>query len=194
MDKKHTVYAFAHPDTALVHYIGVTTHTPRTRYSQIKYGYKRGQFQEVGAWLLSLGEREPSIITLEAGTPDGINGEKRWIALFRQMGAPLCNKSDGGQGTNGVLHTEEWKKNNSRLLTGQKRSEETKAKIAASKVGKPRADLAERNKSNRRFTSEQITDIKQLVDNRVPMKEIGLKYGVSASLVHMIKSGKRYAS
>lgn len=194
MERKHTVYAFAHPDTAQVHYIGVTTHTPRTRYAQIKYGYKRGQFQEVGAWLVSLGDREPNIITLEAATPDGINGEKRWIALFREMGAPLLNKSAGGQGTNGVLHSEAWKQNNSKIQTGRKRSEETKAKIAASKVGKARPDLAERNKSNRGLSPEDLIEIRVMLDEGYSMKDIGTSFGVSGSLICMIKSGKRYAT
>lgn len=196
MEKNYTIYALCDPDTTAVRYIGATRISPRIRYSQIKYGYKRGQFQDVGAWVWALiaDDKEPLIVILEEGAQDGINGEKRWIAAYRASGADLFNKSAGGQGTNGVLHTEEWKRANSLIHTGMKRSEETKAKIAASKVGKPRPDLAARNKSNRSLSPEDLAEIRSMLDEGFTMKDIGTSFEVSAGLICMIKSGKRYAS
>lgn len=192
----YSIYGLTDPDTGAVRYIGATRVSASARFSQIKYGYKRGQFQDIGAWIWALAEsgKAPGIIILEQGTPDGINGEKRWIAAHRQAGAQLFNKSDGGQGTNGVMHTEEWKLNNSKILTGLKRTQETKDKIAASKIGKPRPDLASRNISNRSLSPADIAEIRSMLDEGYTMKDIGASFGVSGALICLIKSGKRYAS
>ena len=61
------------------------------------------------------------------------------IACFRQLGSKLCNRSVGGEGSSGWNHTEGWKKAASermKLRDAVKMTEETKAKISASKVGK----------------------------------------------------------
>lgn len=190
--KHYRIYSFADPRTREVRYVGATTQTPRFRLAQIRVGYYRGGYAHVGAWIAELDSAGllPQMTILEDGTPDGIDGEKRWIAHYRALGAPLFNISDGGQGTNGVLKTEEWKRENGNRVRGRKLSDETKEKIGAGNRGKRRVDLSARNRANASLTPEQVVDIKNSIERP---KVLAQKYAKSAALISMIRSGKRYA-
>jgi hypothetical protein len=80
------------------------------------------------------------------------------IDCFRSMGFELCNIADGGQGSSGWKHTEEWKSSaSSRLIGGsnhfygKSHSEVSKEKISHTKLGctgswlgKPRSEKTKR--------------------------------------------------
>lgn len=68
--------------------------------------------------------------------------EKYWIKYGRENGWPLINKSDGGQGCNGVKYSNETKRKLSELKLGNtyakgyKHTNEAKLKISKSHLGK----------------------------------------------------------
>lgn len=53
----------------------------------------------------------------------------------RDMGGVLVNKTDGGEGASGIRQTQSTREKISAALTGQKRSDEAKAKMSAAKAG-----------------------------------------------------------
>lgn len=57
--------------------------------------------------------------------------EKFLIACFKDMGAALCNITDGGEGSSGHVMSVEHKANLSKLYKGVARSVETRTLIAA---------------------------------------------------------------
>lgn len=176
MERVRKIYALADPASGEVRYVGITLKTPRIRCSEIKSRYKEGRFKEVGEWLLSL-TGYPTSIILESNPPDGMDGEKRWIALFRVTGARLLNKSDGGQGSNGVFPTLEVRK-----------------KISEAIRGKRMPGNAARNQSRRVLTPDKVLEIRALIDSGTMMKDIAAKYSVSPALISLIKAGQRYAT
>lgn len=74
--------------------------------------------------------------------------EKFLIACFRDLGAPLCNKTDGGEGSSGHVHTEETRKIIRAMLVGLPKAKS----VGPAKPRKPhsaetRAKLSERAKA-----------------------------------------------
>lgn len=57
------------------------------------------------------------------------------IAMWRSDGTDLANLTNGGEGSSGRKHTEEWKRANSERMKRRVLSPETKAKLSASKMG-----------------------------------------------------------
>lgn len=101
---------------------------------------------------------------------EALEHEKFLIACFKDIGIPLVNMTDGGEGTSGWIPTESWRKKRSdwqkrnfvnpllnpvaaekrRLtITGKSHSQEHKAKIAKASIGnKSRTGLKNTIESN----------------------------------------------
>jgi hypothetical protein len=73
--------------------------------------------------------------------------EIQQIAQLRSEGYELCNLSAGGGGPSGLPHTAEWKQAMSERFKDRYFSPETRAKIAASKLGIPRSEETRRKLS-----------------------------------------------
>ena len=77
--------------------------------------------------------------------------EKFLIACFRDLGAPLVNMTDGGEGHCGLSPSAETRAKVSAkvrvALTGTKRSAETRARISASQIGRVPTAVARANMS-----------------------------------------------
>jgi hypothetical protein len=65
--------------------------------------------------------------------------EKFLIACFRDLGYPLVNQTDGGEGPTGLRHTAETKARIAALKTGRAHSAETRAKMSQAHRGKPKS-------------------------------------------------------
>jgi len=79
---------------------------------------------------------------------DAFNNEKYMIAIFgrKDLGAGILhNRTDGGDGSSGVLQTEETKLKRSNALKGRPRPEEVKNKIGEKNKGRTQSQEA-RNK------------------------------------------------
>lgn len=72
---------------------------------------------------------------------DAFEHERFLISCFRDMGVKLCNMTDGGDGTSGLVRSEEWKRSVAErmrvLKTGKKDSEATRKKKSESAKGRP---------------------------------------------------------
>lgn len=190
--KRYVVYAISDPRTSLPVYVGVTTRKPSVRLAEHRCHAKRRNPQ-LEKWFETVADAglKPGVLILEVNPPDGMNAEMRWIGSFRMAGHKLLNIADGGQGPNGVAHTEEWKLNNSRLITGMKRSAETRKRIADSKMGKPRPDLAARNKASATLSDEQVADIRLRLAKGEKGVALAAEFGISTAWVSLIKKNKR---
>lgn len=63
--------------------------------------------------------------------------ERFLIASLRTFGARLVNKTDGGDGPAGYRHTEETRRQLSEMQKGKVIPQETRARMSASRLGKP---------------------------------------------------------
>ena len=99
-------------------------------------------------------------------------------------------------------HTQEWKDNNSSIMTGRKitwadkisqsnkgaiRSEETKCKISLSKMGK------KHRAGKFKYTKEQEVEIVQLHVSGLSVKEITIMYNFSLTTIRNILKRNRHA-
>lgn len=129
---KFYVYEHWRPDKDVCFYVGKGNgrrandmRRGRNRYHkfiQTKLS-KLGMAVEVKIFADSLEEIESFKIEMER------------IAFWRDLGVDLANLTDGGEGTTGRKHTEEWKQKNAERMRGRKDSPETRAKKALSKLG-----------------------------------------------------------
>lgn len=123
------IYGLVDPRTKAVRYIGKST-TGLTRPKQ--HGHAAQLRRSPGHrtnWILSLRRErlDYEIIILMAVGPrlDLDEEERGWIKLARQLGWPLTNHTDGGDGSAGLKHTAE-----------------TKAKMSAAHKGQPARGVA----------------------------------------------------
>lgn len=93
--------------------------------------------------LLSLG-LQPIVVKVEEGVPDeqAIDLECLLIAEIRDLGIPLTNMTDGGDGAKGYRHTEEHKRRMSERQTGRVISDEHRQKMRKPKSPEGRANIA----------------------------------------------------
>ena len=90
--------------------------------------------------------------------------EKFLIACFRGMSAPLVNIANGGQGSSGFKHSEEWKEKISAMYKGVKRPspspearEKIRAKLKGRKIGYSRKLSQETIKKRTASRMETVT-------------------------------------
>lgn len=104
---KKTVYALIDPRDGAVRYIGCSARLSN-RLGEHRYAGKTrkdARARWVGE-LLALG-LSPTLTPLERGVADWEAAERRWIAHYREAGAPLLNESDGGKGSPGHRMSED---------------------------------------------------------------------------------------
>lgn len=85
--------------------------------------------------LLAIGQM-PMIETVEFGTGDWREAERRWIAHYRNSGINLTNMTDGGEGTLGWHPDEDTRRKMSVRQTGRKQTPESTAKTRAALLGR----------------------------------------------------------
>jgi len=92
--------------------------------------------------------------------------EKLLISCFKDMGYKLVNKTEGGEGPSGHIHTEEHKKLISQKLKGKIVSQETKEKLKISALKRPKRILSEETKNKIGLTN---TGMKRSLEGRKNM-------------------------
>lgn len=121
-----------------VRYVGVTHKTVRERLRDHIRTAVRGICRyHSSVWIRSLlaADVQPQIRIIQAGTgPDWDQAEIAWIAWHREQGHDLTNHTAGGEGTLGVVVSEETRRKQSLAKVGRPRSpeaiERTKATMA----------------------------------------------------------------
>jgi hypothetical protein len=123
--------------------------------------------------LMALGMK-PVITTVEENVSDAqaIDFECLLIAEMRDIGIPLTNMTDGGDGAKGYRHTEEHLQYVSELFKGRIVSEETKQKMRKPKSESGRANIAKARLTTTYRPSEETKrkTSKALLGRPSPMK------------------------
>lgn len=161
------VYTLTDPRNGMPFYVG-KGHGKRCEFhlDEAKY-YKNRKSKKLNKIrkLLSLGMK-PIITKVEENVTDAqaIDLECLIIAEMRDIGIPLTNMTDGGDGAKGYKHTQEHLKYVSELFKGRIVSEETKQKMRKPKSEEGRANIAKArltttyrpSKETKRKTSEAL--------------------------------------
>lgn len=96
--------------------------------------------------------------------------EREKIDQLRRLGFGLVNKTSGGQGISGYVHTEESKALMRAKLagrTGRPQTEETKAKIRAANTGVVFSKERRKKISEKRKGQEMPLHVRKILDNRM---------------------------
>lgn len=137
------VYRHTRKDNGEVFYIGLSLKNDPKHGRAYSRGDRRNNY-----WrnIINTAEYEVHIIEDNLTPEEAIAKEKEYIALYgrKDLGlGTLCNFTDGGEGTCGHRHTEEWKKNTSERQLGElnhnygkKPSQEVRDKIGLANKGK----------------------------------------------------------
>ena len=105
------IYALIDPNTMAFRYIGRSV-SPKDRLYGHLSSCEKGK-THCHRWIKSLKRKgqQPIMEVIEQATPKNYQErEAHWIRVYRNLGAPLTNISDGGDGALGTRHTEEARK------------------------------------------------------------------------------------
>lgn len=165
------IYALLEPSTGAVRYIGASS-DPERRLWEHRCHCKRGRTYRDN-WLRALiatGEQPILAILERVDTADWQSRERFWISKMREIGEPLVNLTEGGEGLSnpseqtrdklrrarlGHVHTEEAKEKmrlaalGNQRWQGRKHSEETKQKIGQASRGRKWSPEARMRYANR---------------------------------------------
>lgn len=105
------IYALTDPHSKEIRYVGWSVDVRQRLYRHCQDA-KNGGRTHRAAWLRSLlaAGSKPLCDILETGSGDGwVEAERRWIKGLRELGCPLTNHADGGEGAPGYhkLHSAE---------------------------------------------------------------------------------------
>lgn len=132
------IYALVDPRTPTEYrYIGVTKKKGIKRLHEHIADANRGVKSYRCAWIRSITSQgvRPEMVLLEVTFTNGVSEEVQAIAKYKAEGHPLTNGTIGGEGCVGM--SEESKLRRIKSRAWYKHSDEIKAKIGASKKGKP---------------------------------------------------------
>lgn len=136
------IYILLDPLTGEIRYVGFTSGTMKDRLTQ-HTKEKRGKYNHRICWIQSL-LRNGSMPVMqqlqEVHDSEWRSAERYWIAYFRSIGCPLTNLTDGGDGTIGYNHSEESKAKMSASRLGKTASKECREKMSASRKGKVKSE------------------------------------------------------
>lgn len=123
----HKFYTYFHTrnDTGVVFYVGKGN------------GNRANSFYRNKHWvnIAKKHGRSVHIAMYHEDEQSAFEHEKLLIACFRDMSIPLCNRTNGGDGPTGLVHTAATKEKMKLAHTGRKASEETKEKMRLSSSG-----------------------------------------------------------
>lgn len=136
--KPTKIYDLFEYGTHVPRYVGKTDQVSLERYKDGHVGGAlkavKGRRRRMQNWIRSVVERRGvvQVELLEIVPPgqDWEEAERRWIAYYRQMGCPLTNLTDGGEGASGAVWSQESRDKLSASKSGVPVSEETKKKLA----------------------------------------------------------------
>ena len=126
------VYEHWRPDTKTCFYVG-KGHGRRShdmcRGRNRHHRFVQKKLKEAGLHI------DVRVVYLAFDEAAALHAEMELIKFWRAAGAKLVNYTDGGDGTTGLKHTDEWKKAASERMKTRIISAETRAKISAAHKG-----------------------------------------------------------
>jgi len=112
LKNRYLIYGLKDPNTGEVRYVGKSEQGSMRWVEHIKPSSLKGDNHK-SRWIKGLVDVDqyPEMIVLEIlkSKEELFNAEAKWVAHYRNIGAPLTNITDGGDGTNGYTHTPETK-------------------------------------------------------------------------------------
>ena len=125
-----------------IRYVGQTVNTERRLKGHVKLS-RAGYRSHLYNWIRSL-PHSPRLKVLSV-VPDccGNRAEVACIALFKALGLRLTNATDGGEGTRGHKHSDEYREN----MRGRVVTAETRARQSAVRKGRT---MSPENREKRR--------------------------------------------
>jgi len=113
MAARFLIYVMFDPRTGQMRYVGKSCSglkRPLSEQPRSVRGFERGHKSNWLNQLASLGLKPGIEVLQEVSDPMNLpKAERRWIAYFREMGCPLTNLTDGGEGAWGRLNSAETK-------------------------------------------------------------------------------------
>lgn len=137
-NRQWSVYVLRDPRNLDIRYVGVT-HRLKTRLFDHIQQARRKDPTYRSNWIRSLlaGGLRPLVEIVEQGFGEAWKeAERTWIRHYRNTGARLTNLTDGGEGTPGVVRSEEYRKKISLRQKGRPANPEAIAKAAAKLRGR----------------------------------------------------------
>ena len=145
MVSSNVVYGMFDPRSGHLRYIGQTTNLRRRAGSHVSPSSIKSATPK-NDWIRELQRLgiAPEFCVLECVyVPEDLNEAESWnVAYYRSLGCELLNgTADGLASTRGLSHTSEapTRERGSQEKTGRRHSPETRAKIAASRLGTKRS-------------------------------------------------------
>jgi len=134
--REWVIYALRDPRTKRVRYVGWTVDLARR--VRVHLSRSRTEVTYKGHWLAELVSMglEPIAEVVERGAGDWSDAERRWVKHFRDLGEPLTNSTDGGDGTLGFIPTAETRMRMSRAHLGRRQRPESVEKTRAALLGR----------------------------------------------------------
>jgi len=194
-------------------YVGQTRESFEKRYCFHRWKLRTNQHDN--KWLQSsynkYGEEAFQFSVLKSVEDESLldDLEIEYIAKAREVGH-CCNIADGGAGAHGVPLPEYRRKElgelNRRLNTGKKASEETKAKMSRTRLGKKRPEgmsdkmiatrihkiLNEEPMKTTKLTATQVAEIKKDLMANISWDDLAEKYNISRANINAIRSNRSW--
>lgn len=202
-----TAITYLYQDSSGIRYIGQTIKPMAVRHRCHRAVAKKSQWHFYRWWRQQPSEPQPVIVGIHSSEQAALETERELIALARVLGEPLTNTADGGSaGPTGMVHSAETREKISRALRGRpawnkgrnvwsdeerKRigeqtrgrvvSEETRAKMGASRSGE-RNPLA-------RLDTQKVQEMRVLRDQGMTYRAIAQVMGVNTTTAHRALTG-----
>jgi hypothetical protein len=140
------IYALVDPRSGEIRYIGWTVQKPEKRLLGHLNDHSRNHRTNWLNSLKSIGDRPILRQIQRLSASEAPSSEKYWIRHFREAGCPLVNSTDGGEGSLGVVVSDETRRKLSLAHKGRSFSPEHSRKISESLKG-------------RKFTEEHLAKL-----------------------------------
>lgn len=182
------IYRHIRPDTGAVFYIGKGR---GYRFSQKTSRNKHWKN------IVNLSKTfESEIMISGLSEQESFHKEIEFIKIYRDAGYKLANKTNGGDGTSGVIRSDEWKRKQSIARKGQvsnrkgcKLSPQTKEKLRFANLGKKLSEST-RNKMRSPIRPHNCKKVKDLTTGviwenaKMAAKAYGINYPVFIYKLH----------
>lgn len=124
---RHYTYAHRRKDSGQVFYIGKGSgQRAWVRTGRSQYWHRLAEKHGYDVQILAKWQTEEEALTHEVFL----------IECFQSLNVQLCNLTKGGEGANGLVHTEECKARIASALRGHVKSAETRKRLSEAKIGK----------------------------------------------------------
>lgn len=195
--ENNVVYVHRRKDTNEVFYIGI---------GKIRRPYERnGRRNHYWKSIVNKHGYDIEIIHKNLSWEDACNIERQLISKYGRLDLGtgiLVNMTDGGEGNQNMLYTDEWREKQRISSTGRIQSEETKKKKSLVSTGVKFSEDRKRNISKSKkgaqvgsnnpaavLNETKVKEIKELINNGMSLLSISKLYNCGWTTVSRIKKG-----